>query len=107
VSFSSTSGITVLTGLTGGALGGVASIDAGGGWGAGCVGGTAAGAVTGSVLGEHAVSSATPTNGTSSMKWRRLVKFAIVGTFGKYSELLGSCIGMFGQPGTGGWDAFS
>jgi hypothetical protein len=40
-------------------------------------------------LGEHAASSATPTNGTSSMKWRRLVKFGIMGTFGKYCWVVG------------------
>lgn len=87
----------MLTGRSGGAFGGVTSIGSDSGWGASYVGGTAAGAMTGSVLGEHTANSTTPTYGTSLMKLRRLVEFAIVGTFGKYFELLGKRIGMLVQ----------
>ena len=78
----------MVTGLSGGAFGAVTSVGAGDGGGAGSAGGAggvATGVVAGSVLGEHAASSAMPINGTYSMKWRRLVKFVIVGTFGKFS----------------------
>ena len=74
--------------LSGGVFGAITSADAGTGGGVGDrggAGGVAAGVVAGSVLGEHAASSAMPRNGTYSMKWRRLVKLGIVGTFGKFS----------------------
>ncbi len=79
----------MVAGLSGGDFGAGTSVDAGVGGGACGVGGVSTGVVTGSGLGEHAASSATPTNGTSSMKWRRFEKFFMVGTFGEYSRVVG------------------